>query len=130
MFSPKEGGIAVSSSDYKNYKPVYINKLNAIAISPDNKQVAFSEGIYFYTMNIDGSNKKQIICTGEAAYVTKGEDVADMCWSPDGKFIALCLRVNSRYQIAVLPLDGTDFSIIKDDDGDTLLQENVLMSWH
>jgi WD40 repeat protein len=130
LFSPQEGGIAISSSDYKNYKQVYANKVNAIALSPDNSMIAFSEGLYFYTMKSDGSNKKQIICAGSAASVVKGEDVSDMCWSPDGKYIALCVQANGHFQIAILPVDGSDFLVIKDADGDALQQENVLMSWH
>lgn len=130
LFSPKEGGIAVSANNYNDYKTIYSNKINALALSPDNKQIAFSEGIYFYTMNVDGSNKKQINCGGEPVTVIEGDDVSDMCWSPDGNYIALCVRANSHLQIAVLPTDGSDFTFIKDEDGDVLRQENILMSWH
>jgi WD40-like Beta Propeller Repeat len=130
VYVAKDGGIAISSADYRSSTVIYSNPVNAITVSPDGKMIAFSEGIYFYTMNIDGSDKKQIICNGKPAYVNKAENVSDMCWSPDGKYAGLCTSNGSKFIIVAIPLDGSDYKIIKDENGDEIAQANPLLSWH
>lgn len=130
VYSPREGGIAITNAGYKNMKIIYPNPVNALALSPDGKQVAFSEGLFFYTMNIDGSNKKQIICGNEPLQVTKGEEVTDMCWSPDGKYVAFGYGPSMAYNIVIVPLDGKDYRFLNDPDGEPMTQKNPVVSWH
>jgi hypothetical protein len=130
LYSGENGGINISSVDYSQEKEVYGNSINALALSPDEKTIAFSEGIFFYTMNIDGSNKKQLICGREPVSADKGDNVADLCFSPDGKYLGLCFRSGTQYKIAALPLDGSEYMILKDEDGEELAQYNPLLSWY
>lgn len=129
-YSPKEGGIAVTDASYKKGQTIYNNPVNALAVSPEGKKIVFSEGLFFYTMNIDGSNKEQIICDKEPLQVTKGEQVTDMCWSPDGKQFAFGYGPSNAYNIVIVPLDGGAYRFLNDDDGEPIVQKNPLISWH
>lgn len=129
VYSPDTDGIAITSSNYSQHSTIYKNPVNALAVSPNGKSIAFSEGIYFYTINADGSNKKQLTSNGEPVTVDKGENVADMCWSPDGNYIALCVLSGSNYKIAAVPLDGSSYRIIRDAEGEDVGQINPVISW-
>lgn len=130
VYCPKGGGIAISDAGYKKTKTVYGNTVNALAVSPDGKRLAISEGVNFYTMNLDGTNKQPVICSGEALTVTKGSELTDLCWSPDGKYLALNYGPASSYNIVIVPLDGGAYRFLNDDDGEPLKQQNSLISWN
>lgn len=128
-YSPKEGGIAVTDASFKNKRMIYRNAVNAFAVSADGKRLVFSEGLYFYTMSIDGSNKKQIMSDGEPLQVTKGEQVTDMCWSPDGTQFAFGYGPSNAYNIVLMPLNGGPYRYLNDDEGEPITQKNPLVSW-
>ncbi len=129
LYSPKEGGIAVSDAKYNSSKIIYSNPVNALAASPDGKKIAVSEGLFLYTINTDGTEKKQLLCNGEPFEADKAENMSDICWSPDGKYIAISYG-SSAYNIVIVPLDGSKYRFIKDEYGEVLQQKNPLMSWH
>ena len=58
-----------------------MNQTNYLAVSPDGKTIAFSANGRVWTMNLDGTNFKQLTNSG------LGETTP--VWSPDGKFIAI-----------------------------------------
>ncbi len=130
VYSPDRGGIAVSNNDYNSNTIIYKNNINAFALSRDGKTIAFSEGVFFYTIDIDGNNKQQIVCNGEPASVDKAENVTDMCWSPDGKYIGLSFKSIGKFKIVVMPVDGSNYRIIRDADGEDVAQSNPAISWH
>jgi hypothetical protein len=130
LFPPAEGGIAVSNQQYTAQARLYKNVIGAIALSPDEKIIAFNEGKKFYTMNADGSNVKQVICNGEPLTVNDEKAVSDMTFSPDGKNIALTYGYGPSYYIIVFPLDGTASSLIKDSYGEEVIQNNPVISWN
>jgi hypothetical protein len=129
VYSPKEEGIAITDKDYKNSKTIYPNKISALAVSPDNRQIAFSEDLYLYTVNLDGTNKKQVMCNGEAFKFTKADKVGDIAWSPDGKYLIISYG-NYIYNVVLVPLNGSKWSLIQDEDGEAVRHYNWMISWH
>ena len=128
-YSPKEGEIAITDASFNSKRIVHNNPVNALAVSPDGKTIVFSEGLFFYTMNIDGSNKEQVRCGKEPLQVTKGEQVTAMCWSPAGKSFAFGYGPSNSYNIVIIPLDGSDYHFLNDDEGVPIVQKNPLVSW-
>lgn len=130
VYCPENGGIAITNADYSSSKTIYSNPLNAFAVSPDGQTIAFSEGIDFYTMRIDGSGKRKVECDGEPLQVNKAENVIDMGWSPDGKYFAFTFKDGGNYDIVIVPLDGGSYRYLKDADGEILKKSGQLMNWH
>jgi hypothetical protein len=130
LYSPADGGIAISNQQYNNHQKIYNNVIGGIALSPDEKTIVFNEGTMFYSMHIDGSNKQQIICNGEALSVNDAKAVSDMSFSPDGKYVGITYGYGPSYYIIVFPLNGGQSTFIKDAYGEDLVQNNPVMSWN
>lgn len=66
------------------------------AWSPDGKMVAFCRGMYIYTMNADGTNRRRI-----------AEGMVPS-WSPDSNWIAFSSRKRSKWgcEIFIIRKDG------------------------
>jgi hypothetical protein len=130
VYCPQKGGIAITNTGYSNSHTVYTKAVNAFAISADDKTIAFSEGIHFYTMNIDGSNKKQVVCDGEPLTADNGGNVINMAWAPDGKQFAVSYKLGSAYGILIVPLDGSNYRFVRDEDGEIYKHAGQIISWH
>jgi hypothetical protein len=130
VYCPQNGGIAITDVAYKNSNTIYNNAINAFAVSPDGKTIVFSEGLHFYTMNTDGSNKKQVICDGEKLEADNADNVITMAWSPDGKHFAVSYKLGGKYGILIVPLDGGGYRFLRDADGETYEHAGQLISWH
>ncbi|MBB6611660.1 PD40 domain-containing protein [Pontibacter sp. Tf4] len=83
------------------------------SVSPDGKRVAFMLNKHIWTMNIDGSNLKQLTASdndNEESFTT---------WSPDGKHIAVWTYKtfeNSYYTaVAIVPSDAAQPIVLKND---------------
>lgn len=130
VYSPDKGGIAISHSNYSNSQTIYPNRVNCFAVSPDGKRVAAASGLHFYTMNIDGSDVKQIICGGKPLEADKAENVHDMAWSPDGKYLAVSLKSIGSDIIVIVPLDGRPYFFLRDEYGEPYQHDGPAISWH
>jgi hypothetical protein len=130
VYSPKDGGIAISDGTYSTSKIIYENPVNCFAVSPNGKTIAVSEGIHLYTINIDGTGKKQITCDGKPVAVDNADNMSDMCWSPDGKYIGIAFKKNLKYILVIIPLDGSNYSFVKDEYGEIFENANPAISWH
>jgi hypothetical protein len=130
VYSPDKGGVAVANTDYSNSKTIYSNRVNCLGVSPDGKRVAVSSGLHFFTMNIDGSDVKQIICGGKPLEADKAENVNDMAWSPDGKYLVVSLKSIGSNIIVIVPLDGKPYFFLRDEEGDPYKHEGPAISWH
>lgn len=129
-YSPKEGGVAISNANYTSSQTVYPNKVNCFAVSPDGKRMAVASGLHFYTMNIDGTNVRQIYCAGKPLEADKAENVNDMAWSPDRKYLAVTLKGIGKNIIVIVPLDGKQYFLLRDDEGEPYGHEGPAISWH
>ena len=118
VYCPKNGGITITDVNYKNSRNIFDNPINAFAVSPDGHTIAFSEGLHFYTMNMDGSNKKQVVCDGENLEADNADNVITMAWAPDGKQFAVSYKTRSKYAILIVPLNGSSYRFVKDEDGE------------
>lgn len=130
LYSPAEGGMAISNSQYSGQQRIYNNVVGCMALSPDEKSIVFNEGTLFYTMNSDGSNKKPVICDGEPLSVHKADAVSDISYSPDGKHAAFTYGHGPSYYLIVFPLDGGPSTMIRDSYGEDVVQNNAVMSWN
>ena len=100
-------GIYISDARIKSLQPIkdspQMKFTNYLAVSPDGKTIAFSANGRVWTMNLDGTNFKQL--------TNSGLDEITPVWSPDGKFIAIQQSIPNSvadtYQIVVVRLsDG------------------------
>ena len=83
------------------------------AASPDGKRVAFIINKHVWTMNIDGSNLKQLTASdndNEESFPT---------WSPDGKYIAVwsykTFELSFYTAIAIVPSESAQPIVLKND---------------
>jgi hypothetical protein len=120
----------MSGGNYANSKIIYENPVHCFVVSPNGKTIAVSEGIHLYTINIDGTGKKQIICDGKPVAVDKSDNMSDMCWSPEGKYIGMAFKKSLNYIIVVIPLDGSNHRFVKDEYGEIFENANPAISWH
>lgn len=81
-------------------------------------------------MNIDGSDVKQIICGGKPLEADKAENVNDMAWSPDGKYLVVSLKSIGGNIIVIVPLDGKPYFFLRDEEGEPYKHEGPAISWH
>ncbi|MGI9542354.1 MAG: hypothetical protein ACR2MX_03790, partial [Cyclobacteriaceae bacterium] len=51
IYCKRGGGIAVADPSYQSVKTIYDQQINCFSLSPDEKKIAFSEGLHFYTMD-------------------------------------------------------------------------------
>jgi hypothetical protein len=47
LYCPKGGGMAITDGSYKKSQRIYTTPVNALAVAPDGKTIAFSEGLHF-----------------------------------------------------------------------------------
>lgn len=75
-----------------------------LAISPDGRQIAFSDDTQdIHLMDVDGSNPRRIT-TGLFSY-------GPLAWSPDGSKIAY-IQVGARHDIWVMNTDGSNRTLL------------------
>ncbi|MEP6925387.1 MAG: hypothetical protein ABI954_13045 [Pyrinomonadaceae bacterium] len=78
-------GLYISDLQVKKLQPIknspQMEHTNYLAVSPDGKTVAFSANGRVWTMNLDGTNFKQLTSSGLSEITP--------VWSPDGKYIAI-----------------------------------------
>lgn len=130
LYAPVEGGMAISSQQYNSQQKIYNNVVGCMALSPDEKTIVFNEGAMFYIMNVDGSNKKQVICNGEPLSVQNANAVSDISFSSNGKYAAFTYGFGPSYYLIAFPLDGGPSVFIKDPYGEDIVQNNPVMSWN
>ncbi len=122
-------GIYISDAQIKSLQPVknppQMKFTNYLAVSPDGKTVAFSANGRVWTMNVDGTNFKQL--------TNSGFDEITPVWSPDGKFIAIQQTDpnsinNGSYRVVIIRLsDG--FSVPVTDQYGWTREPAGRMSW-
>jgi Tol biopolymer transport system component len=80
------------------------------SLSPDGKTIAFAGGsdgtINLFTMNIDGSNVRQL------THYTEGEQIYSPKWSPDGSTIIFSYSIKDGRDIATIPASGGDVAFL------------------
>jgi hypothetical protein len=83
--------------------------------SPAGERIAYQSGAHLWTIDADGSNRRQL--------TTAGGIQRRPAWSPDGTAIAFCQGPGPKgpWQMAVTGLDGTRKSSIPQDDARSVL---------
>ena len=115
-YHSKKPGIFICASDFKTVKRIDPDLDDPSpyhpALSPDGRKVAFILNNHVWTMNIDGSNLKQITDADN-------DNIESFpVWSPDGKFIA-CWSYKTFEKsyftaIAIVPSNTTEPLILSD----------------
>lgn len=83
------------------------------AVSPDGSKVAFVEyhdgQLNLYTINIDGTDKRQL------THYTDGAQVQGIDWSPDGEKLVFAIFKNYRADLYTINADGTNIQALNAD---------------
>ena len=103
-----------TTATLSNINPTISNPTPLLpSVSPDGKRVAFILNKHVWTMNIDGTNLKQLTASdndNEESYTT---------WSPDGKYVAVwsykTFEITYYTAIAIVPSEPAQPIIMKNE---------------
>jgi hypothetical protein len=123
----KGGGINIVSANLNSTKTIYTKQVTEARVSINNT-VLYGAGTGIYTMNMDGSNIQQL--KNSKLDITT-QNYTDMCWSPDGKSIAIMYKNTSLNYFYILfsSADGTKVANLNDSKGDILRLSSGLLNW-
>jgi WD40 repeat protein len=130
LFAGKNGGISITDSSLSLVKDIYFESVNEARCSPNGKKIAVAQGAEIFTLNRDGTGKQSLVTGEPGADIARG-GLTDMCWSPDGKYLAVAIKhhVFNHYFVAFLSVDGSHFSYLKDAGGALLQLSQPFISW-
>ncbi len=104
-------GLYITSKDFKTYERIDqdLSDPRQPKVSPDGKLIAFILNDHLYTLNIDGTNLKQI--------TTSDWKESWPTWSPDGQWIA----IYGNTSILLVPLNNKDGYVDLDNINDNFM---------
>ena len=103
----------------------------AIAVSPDSKQMVIARSKRLFVRNIESGGEKKLNfvleeTTNGALY---GESIERLDWSPDGQAVVATVRFLTQYGAYLVPLDGRPAQRVKQRNGDDLVLTGPYVSW-
>ncbi len=128
LIMPKKGGgINIVDANLAKVKTIYNNPVIEARVSINNK-VLYAAGSSLFTMDMDGTNIKQLQST-QINLTTA--NLSDCTWSPDGKSVAIVYKHNflQEYFILMMRLEDNTLSYLNDSKGDMLRLKSPFISW-
>jgi hypothetical protein len=126
MADPDEPGIFITDASLNNLEKipnVPAGHIDGIAISPDEKMIAFAVNNRIWMINMDGTGLKQL--------TQSGLNEATPVFSPDGKYLAFQQSLKDKkefYQILVVRLSDNKILYVADKQG-LRREPSGIMSW-
>jgi dipeptidyl aminopeptidase/acylaminoacyl peptidase len=90
--------------------------------SPDGQQIVFDGNTGLYLVPTDGSGEPRLLPGTNSQFTQPA-------WSPDGSLIALALRRNDHYDLAVIRPDGRGLRLLTESPFLTRASNNVAPAW-
>jgi Tol biopolymer transport system component len=81
-------------------------------MSPEGDKIIFNSERQLYTINVDGTNKRQVTHITYKDSTNDGSSTHMPTWSSDGKKIAFILGKKREANLAIMNADGSDLKLI------------------
>lgn len=121
----KDGGIELTSADFKTRTRLAAEAAQSPAVSPNNKRVAFLRGQSAWTMSLNGTGLKKV--------ATADQPMGALAWSPSGRQLAVSVKRSSVFQIWIVPLlsssGGGKPIVVTNQKGEETEVASAVLSW-
>lgn len=120
-FVGKDGSLNVVDGEGENRQRIVGEQVSSPSASRDNR-LAYVRGQSVWVVNSDGAGARQA--------TSVDQPIDEVCWSPDGKALALSVKYFSGFQVWIAPLDGNAPLALTDARGTRLDVNGGSLQWN